>query len=237
MVVRYKMCVLYAFIAGLWISSVPFVFAGTSAETKPTTERVRSCKILYAGFVGVMETSNRQGSGVVQLRDTLSGPGYADVCAESFRAYSWESCRDWILSRLPGNSGPVTEAGSKDTPRIILVGHSAGGWSMLKVARDLRDKGIPIELAVLLDSVAITDPTVPSNVKAIAVFHARGVLMFLTSKNIRIENPQNTTVIANLVVKGASHLSITRDPQVRDVVLSTVDALLQEMHSYPTPSR
>jgi len=61
--------------------------------------------------------------------------------------------------------------------------------------------------------------------------------MFLTSKNIRVENPQNTKVIANLVVKGASHLSITRDPQVRDVVLSTVDALLQEMHSYPTPSR
>lgn len=237
MVVRYKMCVLYAFIAGLWISSVPFVFAGTSAETKPSTERVRSCKILYAGFVGAMETSNRQGSGVVQLRDTLSGPGYTDVCAESFLAFSWESCRDWIMSRLPGNSGSVTEAGSKDTPRIILVGHSAGGRSMLKVARDLRDKGIPIELAVLLDSVAITDPTVPSNVKAIAVFHARGVLMFLTSKNIRIENPQNTTVIANLVVKGASHLSITRDPQVRDVVLSTVHALLQEMHSYPTPSR
>jgi pimeloyl-ACP methyl ester carboxylesterase len=141
------------------------------------------------------------------------------------------------MSRLPGDSGSVTEAGSKDTPRIILVGHSAGGWSMLKVARDLRDKGIPIELVVLLDSVGITDPTVPRNVKAIAVFHARGILMFLTSKNIRIENPQNTTVIANLVVKGASHLSITRDPQVRDVVLSTVDALLQEMHSYPTPSR
>jgi len=108
---------------------------------------------------------------------------------------------------------------------------------MLKVARDLRDKGIPIELAVLLDSVGITDPTVPRNVKAIAVFHARGILMFLTSKNIRVENPQNTKVIANLVVKGASHLSITRDPQVRDVVLRTVDALLQEMHSYPTPSR
>src|SRR5215469_15993104 len=116
MVVRYKMCVLYAFIAGLWISSVPFAFAGTSAETKPTTERVRSCKILYAGFVGAMETSNRQGSGVVQLRDTLSGPGYADVCAESFLAYSWESCRDWIMSRLPGNSGSVTEAGSKIHP-------------------------------------------------------------------------------------------------------------------------
>ena len=236
MVVRYKMCVLYAFIAGLWISSVPFVFARPLAETKPTTERVRPCKILYAGFVGAMETSNRQGSGVVQLRDTLSGPGYADVCAESFRAFSWESCRDWILSRLPGNSGSVAEGGSKDTPRIILVGHSAGGWAMLKVARDLRDKGIPIELVVLLDGVGITDP-VPRNVKAIAVFHARGILMFLTTKNIRIENPQNTTVIANLVVKGASHLSITRDPQVRDVVLSTVDALLEEMHSYPTPSR
>jgi hypothetical protein len=93
---------------------------------------------------------------------------------------------------------------------------------MLKVARDLRDKGIPVELTVQVDSVGITDYTVPSNVKRSAIFHARDFLMLLTTKSIRMEDPQRTTLVANILVKNASHLSITCDPRVKNLVLSTV---------------
>jgi len=96
---------------------------------------------------------------------------------------------------------------------------------MIRVARELRDKSIPVELTVQLDSVGITDRTVPRNVKSSAIFHAWDMLMFLTTKSVRLEDPQHTKLIANVVVKDASHLSITRDPRVRDLVLSTVIAL------------
>jgi len=213
---------LFGFLLSL---AVPSAAARSSAEAKASSEPVPGCKILYAGFVGAMETSNHKTSGVVQLRDTLRGPGYADVCAESFMPVAWESCRDWILSRFPRHPGPLTEAESAEAPRIILVGHSTGGWAMIRVARELRDKSIPVELTVQLDSVGITDRTVPRNVKSSAIFHAWDMLMFLTTKSVRLEDPQHTKLIANVVVKDASHLSITRDPRVRDLVLSTVIAL------------
>ena len=100
---------------------------------------------------------------------------------------------------------------------------------MLKVARGLRDKGIPVELTVQLDSVGITDYTVPSNVKSSAIFHARDFLMLLTTKNIRMEDPQRTKLIANILVKNASHLSITCDPRVRNLVLSTVSGIREDI--------
>ena len=150
---------------------------------------------------------------------------------------SWESCRNWILRQFPAHSGPFTQAEIDEAPRIILIGHSTGGWAMLKVARDLRDKGIPVELTVQLDSVGITDYTVPSNVKRSAIFHAKDFLMLLTTKSIRMEDPQRTKLVANIVVKNASHLSITRDPRIKNLVLSTIVEIREGAAHFPLSPR
>ena len=213
------------------IRALPFSSARFSTEA--TVAGGHSCRILYAGFVGAMESSNRKGSGVVQIRDVLRGSAYPDVCSESFIPLSWESCRNWILRQFPAHSGPYTQAEIDQAPRIILLGHSTGGWAMLKVARDLRDKGIPVELTVQLDSVGITDYTVPSNVKMSAIFHARDLLMLLTTKNIRMEDPQRTKLVANVLVKNASHLSITCDPRVKTLVLSAVAGIREDIAKFP----
>jgi pimeloyl-ACP methyl ester carboxylesterase len=184
-----------------------------------------NCRILYAGFVGAMEPAGHKSSGVVQIRDTLRGPAYSDVCAESFIPISWNAGRDWILKHFPSHPGPLTEDEIANAPRVILVGHSTGGWAMLAVARDLRDKDIPVELTIQVDSVGITDYTVPRNVKAGAIFHAWDLLMFMTTKSVRLEDPIHTKLIANIVVHGANHLSITRDPRIRNLVMKTVENL------------
>lgn len=194
---------------------------------------VPDCKIVYAGFVGAMETSNHKHSGVVQIRDTLRGPGYADVCADSFIPISWASGRDWILTHFPAHAGPLTAEEIAVAPRVILVGHSTGGWAMFSVARELRDKAIPVELTVQVDSVGLTDSTVPRNVKTCAIFHAWDVLMFMTTKKIRMEDPQQTKLLANILVKHASHLSITRDPRIREFVLKAVTEARVEIASQP----
>jgi hypothetical protein len=209
-------------------SASPSVHETTSADAAPPV-----CRIVYAGFVGAMETSNHKHSGVVQIRDTLRGPGYEDVCAESFMPISWASGRDWILTHFPSHDGPLTAEEIAAGPRVILVGHSTGGWAMFSVARDLRDKAIPVELTVQVDSVGLTDSTVPRNVKTCAIFHAWDVLMFMTTKRIRMEDPLHTKLLANVLVKHASHLSITRDPRIREFVLNAVAEARGEMASRP----
>lgn len=194
-------------------------------EASSVEERSRSCKIVYAGFVGAMEPAGHKNSGVVQIRDTLRGPGYSDVCAESFIPLAWNSGLNWILKHFPSHSGPLTPEELAAAPSVILVGHSTGGWAMLAVARDLRDKNIPVELTIQIDSVGFTDYTVPRNVKFGAIFYAWDALMLMTTKSLRTEDPAHTKIVANVSVKGANHLSITRDPRIRMLVLKTVESL------------
>jgi hypothetical protein len=199
--------------------------AAQSSKPSPIEQSSPPCKIVYAGFVGALETAGRKGSGIVQIRDVLRGPEYSDVCAESFIPIAWNSGLNWILKHFPSHPGPLTSAELANVPSVILVGHSTGGWAMLTVARDLRDKGIPIELTVQIDSVGFTDYTVPRNVKSGAIFHAWDMLMLMTTKTLRAEDPAHTKIVANVVVKDANHLSITRDPRIRMLVLKTVESL------------
>ena len=147
------------------------------------------------------------------------------MCAESFIPIDWNSGLTWILKHFPTRPGPLTPDELSIAPSVILVGHSTGGWAMLAVARELRDRNIPVELTIQIDSVGFTDYTVPRNVKSGAIFHARDILMFMTTKNLRAEDPEHTKIVANVVVKGANHLSITRDPRIKMLVLNTVDSL------------
>ncbi len=100
---------------------------------------------------------------------------------------------------------------------------------MLSVARALRAKDIPVELTIQIDSVGFTDYTIPRNVKYSAIFHAWDALVFMTTKSIKVEDPKHTTIVANIVVKDASHLSITRDPRIREMVLNSVKTLRAEI--------
>jgi hypothetical protein len=193
---------------------------GEAAELHDT-----DCKILYLGIVGGLETPNNKRSGIVQIRDMLRGPAYTDVCARTFSPYDWMAGRNWILHHFHQHKGPMTEAELNQAPKVVLVGHSLGGWAVLSVARSLERQAIPVELAVQVDSVGLTDHTVPSNVREAAIFHARDILMFLTTKTIKAEDPSRTKLVANIRVTGVGHESITRDVRISELVLRTVNSL------------
>lgn len=187
------------------------------------------CRIVYLGFVGALEPAENKSSGVVQIRETLQGPGYGDVCAKSFSPYVWTAGRDWLLGFFPRHSGALTAEEITAAPRVILVGHSMGGWAVVSVARELRGREIPVELMVQVDSVGMTDFTVPRNVRNAAVFHANDVLMWLTTKHVRLEDASRTTIVADVRVKGAGHQSITRDSRIRELVMGEVARLRGEL--------
>jgi pimeloyl-ACP methyl ester carboxylesterase len=183
------------------------------------------CHILYLGFVGGVEPPNNKYSGVVQLRDTLQGAAYSDVCAKSFSPYVWPAGLSWLMKHFPSQPTHLTPEQLEPSPRVILVGHSMGGWAALAVARELRGRNIPVELTIQVDSVGITDHTVPGNVKSAAIFHANDALMPLTTKHLRVEDPTHTKILADVKVAGVGHESITRDPRIRQLVLETVERL------------
>jgi hypothetical protein len=187
--------------------------------------RDATCRIVYLGIVGGLETPNNSRSGVVQIRDILQGSAYPEVCAKSFSPYVWRLGLHWILAHFPSHPGPLTRDESERAPKVILVGHSLGGWAVLSVARNLKRRGIPVELCVQIDSVGVTDRTVPGNVQDAAIFHARDALFLLTTKSIGLEDPRQSKLVGNILVRGAGHESVTRDPRIRDLVLRTIETL------------
>jgi hypothetical protein len=221
--VAYLCCIAIAMVIRIPVASP------AAAQTRPQVQRPNNpeapCRIIYVGIVGALETSNNEHSGLVQIRDLLRGPAYSDVCARSFTPYTWKSSLRWLLQHFPSHPGRLTDEELKRAPKVILVGHSAGGWAVLSVARNLSRKGIPVELTIQVDSVGITDRTVPKNVKTAAIFHARDILMFLTTKRIKAEDPSKTKLGANILVKGAGHESVTRDPRIRELVMDIVESL------------
>jgi hypothetical protein len=187
--------------------------------------RDAQCKIVYLGIVGGLETSNNKRSGVVQLRDILHGQGYPEVCAKSFSPYVWPSGLHWVLRHFPFHAGRLTEDELEGAPKVVIVGHSLGGWAALSVARNLELRNISVELTVQIDSVGVTDHTVPRNVKAAAIFHARDAFMLLTTKKIKLEDPSQSRLVENVLVRDAGHESVTREPRIRDLVMGTVELL------------
>jgi hypothetical protein len=194
-------------------------------EMRTEENHNKPCKVIYLGIVGGTELSNNSHSGVVQIGDLLRGPTYADVCAKTFSPYFWRPGFHWILKYFPSHPGRLTSDELERAPKVIMVGHSFGGWGVLSVARNLNRKGIPVELCVQIDSVGVTDHTVPRNVKAAAIFHANDAMFLLTTKTMRLEDPSQTKLVDDILVKRAGHWSITRDPRIKDLVLCTVETL------------
>jgi hypothetical protein len=194
-------------------------------NTRTEKNRDTACKIVYLGLVGGTETPNNNRSGVVQISNILRGPTFSDVCAKSFSPYVWRSAFHWILTHFPSHPGRLTRDELERAPKVILVGHSLGGWAVLSVARNLSRKGILVDLCVQIDSVGVTDHTVPSNVKAAAIFHANDAMFLLTTKAIKLEDPRQTKLVEDVLVRSAGHWSVTRDPRIKDLVICTVEAL------------
>jgi hypothetical protein len=88
--------------------------------------------------VEVLDTSDNKRSDVVRIRDTLRGPAYPDVCARSFSPYLWTAGLHWLLKHFPTRPGCLTDEELERAQRVILVGHSAGGWAVVGMARNLR---------------------------------------------------------------------------------------------------
>jgi pimeloyl-ACP methyl ester carboxylesterase len=74
------------------------------------------------------------------------------VRAKSFSPYVWSEGRD-RLKQAPEEV--------QKSPKVILVGHSMGGWAIMSVARELRERAIPVERTVQVDRVGLT-PITPS---------------------------------------------------------------------------
>jgi hypothetical protein len=118
-------------------------------------------------------------------------------------------------------SGKEIESG----PKIIVYGHSMGGWAVIKLARRLEKAHIPVELAVQIDSVGIGDAVVPRNVKSAANYYQRTVWPIRGEKRVKAQDENSTKILGNFLVNNIGHDGVAREKQISDFITEKVSLL------------
>jgi len=211
-------------------------------------------KVIVIGFVGGFARGNDQKHPEVQFAEFLRGRYGSAIFAGVFANHQGREALQTVLRLLGGNGLGGNGLGSngsggasvveKDSPRIILYGHSWGAAETLIFARELEKIGIPVFLTIQVDSIAkpgYNDARIPSNVaNAINLYQSRGPLHGQTE--VFAAAPARTTIIGNLHMTYAGHTincdnypwfprtfnrphhEIENDPRVWDLAASLIDS-------------
>ena len=132
---------------------------------------------------------------------------------------------------------------------VILYGQSWGGMAMLRLARDLQKQGVPVRLAIEIDSVGTGNRTVPANVARVANFYQRSGPLLRGHGNLPLENPRATEVLVNEEIDysernvdlssvnpveraaGGTHIKMEFDPEIWRRVEQLVRDELRRSHA------
>ena len=191
----------------------------------PVRAGQKPCKVIVVGYVGGLDFPDNPYSGIVQIRQRLKKMERAGLCVETFSAYTWWHGYDWLMKRLKDSEEAAPGAGARETPKIIIYGHSLGGWATLSLSRRLAAQHISVDLTVQVDSVGLTDATVPSNVKEAVNYYRRAVLPPYGRHKIAAKDPAATEILGNYYIAHANHLSVTQAQAISDLIVSTATRL------------
>ena len=103
-----------------------------------------------------------------------------------------------IEQALDCNGDGQLDATERRTARIVLYGQSFGGAAVLKLARDLQERDIPVLLTVQIDAVGRNSDRVPPNVRFAANLFQRDGRLVRGTPHIEAEDPSRTTILTNL---------------------------------------
>jgi hypothetical protein len=210
----------------LLLAISPISAAGIHAQQKTPA----ACKVVVVGYVGGLDVPGNPISGIIQIRNRLQNLNHPDLCVATFSAYTWLNGYRWLMKRIAfdkekeSSGGPMTQ-----DAKVIVYGHSLGGWATLALSRRLAKRNIPVELTVQVDSVGFTDATVPPNVKEAANYFRRATLPPYGRAKIYAEDAGKTQILGNFEIDHADHIAVAKAPVISDLIVESVQAL------YPAP--
>jgi pimeloyl-ACP methyl ester carboxylesterase len=208
-------------LARLIIVLVSYPTIQAKSQTPPPMSE--PCKILAIGFVGGMRSPKDTRQGVVQIGDRLRSLTCPGLQVNTYSHWKWKQAYSWIYQVADKDQdGCLSEKEIESGPKIIVYGHSMGGWAVIKLARRLEKARIPVELAVQIDSVGLGDEVVPRNVKSAANYYQRTVWPIRGEKRIKARDENETKILGNFLVKNIGHEALAREQQISDFIAEKV---------------
>lgn len=205
------------------VLSLPLLPRLTNAQHVRARE-VKPAKTIVVGFVGGMRSHDDPTQGVVVIGERLKRLNFSNL---QVRVYSHWHMRDayrWIYDVVDSNADKnLTGEELRSVPKIVIYGHSLGGWAVINLSRKLEKKGIPVELTVQIDSVGLGDEVVPGNVKTAVNYYQQDVLLLHGEKRIRPADNHKTSVVGNRLIKGVGHKALAKQLEISDFITDKIN--------------
>ena len=157
--------------------------------------------------------------------------GQPDVCIRSFPILLSGKAHKWVRQNFPPRTGKRLSADDLARgPLVILYGYSVGAKSALALARKLEAEGIPVELALLIDSTGRNEAVVPPNVRVAVHFYQRKTWLwpFRSGPKIRADEESDTIFLGNRRLD-VGHFSIAGHPEIIGLLLSSITQLVASL--------
>jgi len=164
--------------------------------TTPTP--LPSGRTLTIGFLGSGAGVADADMPVVLLGQRLRALGLPGVYIETAE-YSRRNAALKLIEAASGRDekGRCTANGCREV-RILLYGRGAGAEAVVKLAHELKQRNLPVALAVEVDSVASQEEVIPPNVARAANLYGTHRLSLRGRMRIRAEDPGKTLILGNL---------------------------------------
>ncbi len=167
------------------------------------------------GWLGIFSTGM---DALAQEIDSKVGVPAVSVADEE-----WRRLKGWLIEER--QHGEIQEP-------LVLLGHSWGADDMIRVAAELQQKGISVDLLVLIDPV--TPPLVPTNVKRVYCVYKshpisdaapwwRGVSASVVDpKATPIQNIDLRTADVGFDTSSVGHINIEKSADVHKMVMDQI---------------
>ncbi|HVS70993.1 MAG TPA: hypothetical protein VHQ47_07040 [Phycisphaerae bacterium] len=185
---------------------------GIAAAEKPRVGHIYCMR----GWLGIFST------GMDRLAEEIDNQVGAP--AVSVADEEWRRLKGWIIQEK--------EKGKFDNEPLVLLGHSWGADDMIRVAQDLQEKHINVDLLILIDPV--TPPPIPTNVKrAYCVYKSHPVtdsVPFWRGVPATVVDPKATpltnidlrTTDVGFDTTDIDHINIEKSAGVHDMVMQQI---------------
>ena len=153
---------------------------------------------LVIGFLGGWEKWNEPKRGVRKFALRLRAKNLPGVHIETVENRRREIALELVKKAFDRNSDGTLSEEEARTARLIIFGQSFGGAAVNKLCKELKPLGVPVLLAVQIDSMGVDDAEVPSNVRRAANFFQRDDYFFIRGeRELRAEDAARTEIIGN----------------------------------------
>jgi hypothetical protein len=152
---------------------------------------------LVIGFMGGVEAWDADKHTVRKLALKLRSLNLPNVYVETVENRQEKLALQLIQNALDRNRDGKLDEEERASARVILYGHSLGGGSVVKLASELKEIGVPVLLTIQVDSVGRKDRVIPSNVARAINFYQHNGPFIRGRSEIIAEDAQKTTILGN----------------------------------------